>query len=275
MAISTDIDWADSTLNLLMGCDGCELWNPAKGVRHCYAGSMTAIHAGRKGWPKSFGEPKLFLGRLDAALAWSDLRGKDRADKPWLNGFPRTIFLNDMGDTFTESLDEDWLAPYLEKMEHSKHIWIVLTKRPKRMARFFKKHPIPLNFWLCTSVTRQSNVKRIADLLKIEDAPILGVSVEPMLNEIDLSAVQGFERLQWVKIGGESGANARPCNIDWVKKLVRQCRKAEVPVFVKQLGTKPIHNGKRLRLKNWHGSELSEWPKGTQRIKVRQMPVLE
>ena len=30
MGEQTAIQWADSTLNLSMGCDGCELWRAAK-----------------------------------------------------------------------------------------------------------------------------------------------------------------------------------------------------------------------------------------------------
>lgn len=37
----TLIGWCDSSVNGEMGCDGCELWNPAAGVRICYAGLLT------------------------------------------------------------------------------------------------------------------------------------------------------------------------------------------------------------------------------------------
>jgi len=111
MSRETNIEWCDSSLNLMMGCDGCELWNPAKGIKHCYAGVLTERYAGvNAGFPKSFDQPKIFRERIYDIAKWHDLTGKDRADKPWLNGMPRLIFLNDMGDTFTESLDLNWLA---------------------------------------------------------------------------------------------------------------------------------------------------------------------
>jgi hypothetical protein len=53
----TPIPWCDSAVNLMMGCDVCEMWNPAVGVRACYAGVMTENRAGRPGWPESFGRP--------------------------------------------------------------------------------------------------------------------------------------------------------------------------------------------------------------------------
>lgn len=48
----------------------------------------------------------------------------------------------------------------------------------------------------------------------------------------------GFEgeNLSWIIIGGESGPNARVCEVDWIKSLVRQAQAAGVPAFVKQLG---------------------------------------
>lgn len=37
---------------------------------------------------------------------------------------------------------------------------------------------------------------------------------------------------------GESGPGARPCDVGWIRDIVGQCRAAEVPVFVKQLGAR-------------------------------------
>ena len=37
-------------------------------------------------------------------------------------------------------------------------------------------------------------------------------------------------------VGGESGAKARPCYVDWIRSTVRQCRDAGVACFVKQFG---------------------------------------
>ena len=188
MAISTLIEWCDSTLNLQAGCDGCELWNEKAGLRHCYAGTLTERYAGAKGWPVSFDQPALFPERLKAALKWSDLTGTAREAKSWLNGLPRLIFLNDMGDTFTESLPIDWLAPHLPAMADSPHVWMILTKRPKRMRQFFAKHPCPANVWLYVSVTDQSTADaRIRELLRIPGDIVRGISAEPLLGAVDCS----------------------------------------------------------------------------------------
>jgi hypothetical protein len=47
--------------------------------------------------------------------------------------------------------------------------------------------------------------------------------------------------IHWVSIGGETGPNACPCNIDWIRSLVRQCKDAAVPVMVERLGAVPVY----------------------------------
>lgn len=43
--------------------------------------------------------------------------------------------------------------------------------------------------------------------------------------------------LDWVIVGGESGAGARLCDVEWIRNIKKQCADAKVPVFVKQLGS--------------------------------------
>lgn len=101
MGLHTHIQWCDSSGNIQMGCEGCELVKG--GPVTCYAKIMTDRYAGRKGWPDKFENPKLFLERLPKILSWPNLNhSTDRENKPWLNGMQRLIFLNDMGDTFTK-----------------------------------------------------------------------------------------------------------------------------------------------------------------------------
>jgi len=51
--------------------------------------------------------------------------------------------------------------------------------------------------------------------------------------------------LHWVIVGGESGSDSRPMELDWVRSLVSQCQHAAVPVFVKQdSGPRPGMQGR-------------------------------
>lgn len=141
--------------------------------------------------------------------------------------------------------------------------WLLLTKRPENwrnrieaaigtmhcdpldtgdvMDEWLRGNP-PRNVWLGVSAENQEWAnKRIPILLEIP-ARIKFVSVEPMLGPINFKDVPNFNRVSlslhnwWVIFGGESGAKARPCNVDWIRDGVRQCREAGVAAFVKQLG---------------------------------------
>lgn len=252
MGKTTKIAYCDSTINPVMGCTGCELYSRDPKRNHCYAARLCRRYAGRKGWPKSFEQPEFFPGRIEQALHWSDLTGTDRPDKPWLNGMPRLVFVNDLGDGFGPSvLVEDWL-PCLgfEAMAASPHIWLLLTKWPGRMATFFDwaGMDVPPNFWLGTTVTRPSNMDRLYKLLQIP-ARVHWLSVEPMLAPLDISHElhgapeqigwsdweQTMPPPDWVILGCESGPNRRNLPHHWAASLVRQCCKTRTPVFVKQL----------------------------------------
>lgn len=266
MAKETKIEWCDSTLNLSMGCDGCELWNRAAGIAHCYAGTLTDRYAGtNKGFPESFEEPTTFFDRLEQALKWSDLTGVDRPDKPWLNGLPRLIFVGDMGDTFTETLWQD--AEYVRqlqlavlRMKESPHQFLFLTKRPKHLVEFSRRFPsgLPRNIWPGVTVTSQQAICRCDDLLSVFGGGPRFLSIEPLLKEVDLSDYFGSkwvgdwpdnggdesynEGIDWVIVGGESGHDARPMHPDWVKSIRDQCVSADVPFFFKQWGEwYPLH----------------------------------
>jgi hypothetical protein len=53
--------------------------------------------------------------------------------------------------------------------------------------------------------------------------------------------------LDWVVVGGESGPGARPFDMEWGRAdPVEQCRDAKVPVFVKQVGARPVLLGECL-----------------------------
>ena len=280
MGISTKIEWCDSTVNAQMGCDGCELWNRKTGEGTCYAATLTERYGGRNGWPASFGEPKIFPERIAKACDWPDLAGTERPDKAWLDGYPRLNFLDDMGDTFTESLPLDWLAPHIPAMAAAPCIWMMLTKRARRMRRFWEAYgPVPSNFWLMTSVTGAATAGRVAELAAIPDAARL-VSYEPMLEWLDLP----LTGIDGVIFGGESGPDARPTPIEWIRRGVAECRAAGASPFVKQLGALPLYDaqpgdhGTRVRAVDGHlclslsdpkGGDWSEWSPD---LRVRELP---
>lgn len=169
-------------------------------------------------------------------------------------------------------------------------------------------HPWPLpNVWLGVSCEDQRRADERIPLLLQTPAAIRFISAEPLLDAIDLRDIQpmrgktetaeglrplihfaqfnalngeivrdrmGFDgpALDWVIVGGESGANHRPTDIAWFRRILRQCETAGVPVFVKQLGAQ-AHDGVPIIItKDRKGGDPSEWSAD---LRVRQFPATE
>lgn len=135
--------------------------------------------------------------------------------------------------------------------------------------------PLP-NVWLGTSCENQEAAdQRIPHLLRVP-APVRFLSCEPLLGPIKLTRIEVAPALyadalrtqdrdlpinpvNWVITGGESGPNARPCQLEWIADIVAQCKAAGVPSFVKQLGSNAWDGGKRIKLSG-KGGDPTEWP---------------
>lgn len=250
MGLKTKIEWCDSTVNPAPCCTGCELY-----PINCYANALHRRHDGNNsGWPKSFTQPALFLDRMKVAANWPDLRGKTRPAKPWLDGMPRLIFLNDLGDTFAPFEAQEfepethWLHAYLRDIERSPHVWLLLTKWPERFREFAAAAgTLPHNIWGATTATSQESRNRIWQLLQIPQLAVRFLSYEPAIGPLDLDAIEAIcetwgrgatlgMHLDWVIAGGESGPMARPSHPDWFRTIRDQCQAAGVPFFFKQWG---------------------------------------
>ncbi|MER3422347.1 MAG: phage Gp37/Gp68 family protein, partial [Nitrospiraceae bacterium] len=55
-------------------------------------------------------------------------------------------------------------------------------------------------------------------------AHIRGLSCSPLLERLDLR--RAFPGIQWVFVGGETGSEARPCSLAWIRSIRDQCRAA-------------------------------------------------
>lgn len=106
---------------------------------------------------------------------------------------------------------------------------------------FIRCWPLP-NVWLGVSVEDQETADERIPLLLRTPAAVRFVSAEPLLGPVDFRFTNGLVHgvdaadylLGWVIVGGESGPKARPCDVEWIRDIVRQCQAEKVPVFVKQ-----------------------------------------
>ena len=175
---NTPIQWTHSTINPVMGCDGCELWpsksnllrtlkatieasaypppepkiseamaavtgtlsttseihaarkrvaadlvaklqlpaalaevleNEVRKSCKCYAGLLGTMRPGHAGYADRFEQPKTFTGRMAKAARWAPPSAAEIADKTWLTGAPRMIFISDMGDALSQDVDFEFL----------------------------------------------------------------------------------------------------------------------------------------------------------------------
>jgi protein gp37 len=106
----------------------------------CYAGLLGTNRAGNPGYADKFEIPKVYPGRVAEAASWGLPTEKETRDKPWLKGFPRLIFISDMGDALSTSVPFDYQRGEIIENAVSeggrRHLWLWLTKRPGRMAEF-------------------------------------------------------------------------------------------------------------------------------------------
>ena len=340
---NTAIQWCHSTINPVMGCDGCELWpgpdkittqlasaivkilagtstlaeirkvvarivndrttadmyrgrkaiagklakrfgldKTAYGVLvdvirsacKCYAGHLGTNRAGHKGYADKFIEPKPFPGRMANAAQWKQPSAVERADNPWLLDAPRMIFVSDMGDALSRIVSFEYLKQEVidavTSAEGRRHLWLWLTKRPKRMAElgaWLAAQGIswPDNLVAMTTVTSPETAGRINELRKVP-SKFKGLSCEPVFAELHLDLTE----IDWVIIGGGSDALAEPFQVEWALSLREQCRQAGVAFFLKQMGKNATFNGRALKLANPHGGEWDEWPDADWR--TREIP---
>jgi protein gp37 len=279
MGANSRIAWCDATWNPLRGCSRVSL-----GCQNCYAERMCArglpgLRSPVTGMdfavttfegPRWVGFPELIESQVPLPMRWRK---------------PRRIFVNSMSDTFHERVLDGWIRSIFDTMRKAgQHSFIVCTKRIQRARKVMPLMPLPNVILLASVEDQQRADERIPDLLATP-AAVRGISLEPMLGAVEISRYlrphwtpgKGADPppwLDWVIVGGESGPGARPCRLEWIRDVVRQCREARVACFVKQLGSAWANEGQRYDWKPrgaWSpaGSDPAEWPED---LRVRQWP---
>lgn len=250
MSDRSAIEWTEATWNPVTGCS-----KVSPGCDHCYAETFAERFRGVRGHPYEQGfDLRLWPDRLDIPFRWRR---------------PRLVFVNSMSDLFHDAVPTNFIADVVEVMARTpQHTYQLLTKRPGRMASVLRRlRPDPLpNVWLGTSVESQRWAEvRIPKLIETP-ASVHFLSCEPLLAKVELA--KWVEYLDWVIVGGESGPGARPMDLDWARRIVRDCRDARVAVFVKQLG-KRWSMGEQLLREDPKGGDIERWPRDLRR---REMP---
>lgn len=258
MADHTHIEWTDATWNPVTGCSvvspGCTNCYAMKwaGTRLQHHRSRYGLTVGSKAGPVWNGEVRFNAEWLDQPLRWKR---------------PRKIFVCAHGDLFHENVPDEWIDRVFAVMALCpQHIFQVLTKRPDRMRKWVSRavglaqaaqcggtviadelpyvtgaicHPAgqrdwPLpNVWLGVSVEDQARADERREDFANTPAAIKYVSYEPALGPVDWA---GWNFVDQIISGGESGSAARPSHPDWHRATRDFCAANDMAYFFKQWG---------------------------------------
>jgi protein gp37 len=267
----TGISYADLTWNPMIGCS-----RVSPGCEHCYAERLAstrlrhmpayAVVTNKRGWngkihlmPKRLDEP--IRRRKPARIFLGDMSDLFHPEVPFefiaacfgvMAACPQHVFL----------LLSKRPQRMLDVLTNPRFYEAVLeAARPIRIARpstgligISNPANIPAkNIHLGVTCEDQQRADERIPLLLRCPAAVRWVSAEPLLGPIDFDAWIGAEACMtdtgWGKAppwldqiipGGESGPHARPCDVEWIRSIVRQCRASRVACFVKQLGSNPV-----------------------------------
>jgi len=266
MADKTHIEWTDATWNPVTGCS-----KVSAGCKHCYAERdwvRLSANPATRYYGRNFTDVQCHQDVLDLPLRWKR---------------PRRIFVNSMSDLFHPDVPIQFLEDVMTTMELAHHhTFQVLTKRPTEMLDKLQRiaTPVPPNVWLGVSIEDQVTADTRIPLLLQAPAAVRWVSAEPLLGPVDLRrllevtcaseccgmqrldsmtgssirdlSIEAFEdgpHIDWVVVGGESGPNARPMQLEWARDLRNQCDAAGVPLLFRMRGRAQPHRARSLSMR--------------------------
>jgi protein gp37 len=219
MSLNSKIEWTDTTWNPVRGCTKI-----SPGCKHCYASTFAERFRGVKGHPYERGfDVRTVPEKLLEPFSWAS---------------SKMVFVNSMSDLFHPEIPEEFIIRVARVMvEANWHTYQVLTKRSDRLRKLLNG---PLRFatntqhiWWGVSVEDVKHGKPRIDDLRQTPASIKFLSVEPLLEDLGELNLSG---INWIIVGGESGAGARRMEESWVLKVLDYCRTFAIPFFFKQWG---------------------------------------
>lgn len=235
------IEWTDITWNPVTGCD-----KVSEGCRNCYAERMAKRLA-------AMPNPGAWRHGFQVATHW-DILGK-----PYKWKKPRRIFVCSMADPFHIDVPTYFIRQVFDVMEKNpQHTFQVLTKRASRLRALSGSLPWPDNIWAGVSIEDDSQIDRV-ECLEMVPAKVRFLSCEPLLGPLGKLIWHRtysrpiIEKMQWVIVGGESGPNWRPMQLDWVRAIRDKCVNCNIPFFFKQhAGMRPKALGRLLDGREWN-----------------------
>lgn len=231
MALSSSIEWTESTWNPLTGCSKI-----SPGCANCYAERM-ALRL------KAMGNPNYVNG-------FSITMHENALELPLKWRKPQNIFVNSMSDLFHENVPDEFIFRVFEVMRRADwHCFQILTKRSERLKDIGSRLPWMPHIWMGVSVEDQKHAYRI-NHLRGTGAKLKFISLEPLLGSIPNL---DLENIDWVIVGGESGPKSRQIKENWIIDIHKRCQEKNVPFFFKQWGgVNKKRSGRELEGRIWN-----------------------
>ena len=261
MAQKSSIQWTDATWNVARGCTKVD-----EDCKFCYM------------YRDSFDSTR--YNPLEI------VRTKTVFNLPLKLKEPSKIFTSSLTDFFHPAIDSYRNEAWEIIRKCPQHTFQILTKRPERIINNLPEYweEVRSHAWLGTSIGSQKSIQRLRDLVTPIQPGIKFLSLEPMHGAIDLPLEEFVDEghkvkdlIDWVIVGGESGNDTgkyryRPCELEWIEHIVKQCQDAGIAVFVKQLGT---YLSKQLKLSDRHGGNIDDFPSTLQIREFPKVPLTE
>jgi len=246
---NSSIEWTELTWNPTTGCD-----KVSAGCKFCYAEVMSRrLQAMGIAKYKDGFKIRCHEEALSIPYGWRK---------------PAMVFVNSMSDLFHKDVPLDFIQKTFRVMNDCPHlIFQVLTKRADRLEMDWKHLSWTRNIWMGVSVEDALATGRINSLRKAP-AAVRFLSCEPLIGPLENLDLKGID---WVIVGGESGANPRPMKPEWATSIRDQCDAHDIAFFFKQWGGR----NKKAAGRELEGSLHNGFPTPKKRAIKRRKPRLQ
>jgi len=234
----TAIEWCDHTFNPWIGCTKV---SPA--CDNCYAEELMDARYGRVAWGAGEERSRTSPGNWAQPKRWN--RAAETA------GTRPFVFCASLADVFDNEVEPRWRADLFELIEATPSlVWLLLTKRIGNVLKMTdpeRGNPLlPVNVAIGATMANQEEYDR--DRMKLWEVkqrrePLFTFgSFEPLLGRVILDCYAP----DWIIVGGESGRNARPMNLDWARALQSHAGVLNRVFNFKQIGGRTADKGGHL-----------------------------
>lgn len=238
----TNIGWCTHSWNPFNGCTRYSL-----GCKNCYAFRDYNLH--KKTWAKKY------PNGMEVVTVHTDM-----LREPYKLKEPAKIFVGSTGDIFHKDMPLDFLQRLFRVMNDNQHlVFQLLTKRAERMVELASNFNFTPNIWVGVTIEHNDYCYR-ANLLRQVPASVKFISAEPLLNDLSDLNIDGID---WLIAQGESGANARPVELEWLTHLREMAQNNNIPFYFKKWGGSGINKKSELL----EGLMYKEFPKNVYCLK--------